>query len=1109
MSVWKRLQRVGKSASKFQFTASLTDLEVEVTKKWQPNKIGVVWTRRNRRKSSQVLTWQPSMKNPYCGHVSWTVPENLEIMVTLFRDSRQAEYEDKEWTFVIEDQSKGRRKILASKSINMKDYATQIPSQTNIKIRFKPASKKVVSATLCLTLSCVFLREGKATDEDMQSVASLMSIGKADIGNLDDLDEDDEGKEDLSFKIKDLTSQIDQLESNHGNPFNDDSMEYDDCLNPFDDSSTVFEKCKPRKTKPAPPPPNPFGEPDDEDEEESKEGTSSLNTSSVYSSVSTSLNPSPQKIMPANPFGDSGEEEWPEDSHMSKSCDGLKSLDEKTPERSKYSTLPASLASKKDKENKKQLTLKMTKSLSPAERPIYEGTPPSTPEDEKPQIRAITPPAIEVSMNTSNNSRSSTMDVTADITPHSMKEMESPVKTVSDPTIDLLDWCKQITKDYKGVKVTNLTTSWRNGLAFCAITHHFRPDLIDYSALSPHDIKGNNKLAFDAAAKLGIPKLIEPADMVLLAVPDKLIVMTYLHQLRAYFTGQTLEVQQLGASTSESTYTLGDHDHQSDERISEEMYGSTADDKSLKSPTSPRSLKIKTPVVTSKQSHTNNECLGLSPNDTFTDSDSCETSPEPRYKKRADKHIHTSGNVKTVIERKKKKAPSPPKSDPDSPDKSVLMTRNQLMNPFDSDDDEINNDITESTASPEPVKPQIKPRKPRSSENSKSLTDEVKRKLPNTPSSPRPSPDQTESQAKPRQMELKERARLLLEQARRDTLVRCQSADNEKQPIETKNEERQKHLRERARQLIAEARAGIGQPETEIIMSNRPVSFEKVPTKSYRIITRKTFYREKNESEETDVTPPVSSEVVLKKLKLVKPNISINLEDVNTESTKSSDNLPRRSRSLDDNLRENVDNKLVSPDSGSCNDGSLGSDGEQDDSDGSDIGLQVTSDEDLRDTNQYVRSEMEALETEQYQIDEQASKLEKQLRRVMNKGKNKALEEHLMQEWFMLVNKRNALIRRQMQLNILEKEDDLERRCDLLKRELQAMMAIDDWQKTEAQKKRERLLLEELVNVVDKRDELVQHLDTQERAIEEDELLDKKISEGRIPLDEEKSCSIQ
>ena len=39
-----------------------------------------------------------------------------------------------------------------------------------------------------------------------------------------------------------------------------------------------------------------------------------------------------------------------------------------------------------------------------------------------------------------------------------------------------------------------------------------------------------------------------------------------------------------------------------------------------------------------------------------------------------------------------------------------------------------------------------------------------------------------------------------------------------------------------------------------------------------------------------------------------------------------------------------------------------------------------------------------------------------------------------------------------------------------------------DWQKTEAQKLREKLLLEELVAIVNKRDELVHHLDSQEKA---------------------------
>lgn len=48
----------------------------------------------------------------------------------------------------------------------------------------------------------------------------------------------------------------------------------------------------------------------------------------------------------------------------------------------------------------------------------------------------------------------------------------------STPAQDLLQWCKDITANYPGVKVTNLTTSWRNGLAFCAIIHHFRPHLM-------------------------------------------------------------------------------------------------------------------------------------------------------------------------------------------------------------------------------------------------------------------------------------------------------------------------------------------------------------------------------------------------------------------------------------------------------------------------------------------------------------------------------------------------------------------------------------------------------------------------------------------------------
>lgn len=57
-------------------------------------------------------------------------------------------------------------------------------------------------------------------------------------------------------------------------------------------------------------------------------------------------------------------------------------------------------------------------------------------------------------------------------------ESSSKCTETTTPGQDLLEWCKDITKGYPGVKVTNLTTSWRNGLAFCAIIHHFRPDLL-------------------------------------------------------------------------------------------------------------------------------------------------------------------------------------------------------------------------------------------------------------------------------------------------------------------------------------------------------------------------------------------------------------------------------------------------------------------------------------------------------------------------------------------------------------------------------------------------------------------------------------------------------
>lgn len=57
----------------------------------------------------------------------------------------------------------GKKRVLASASINMRKYASVDPTQQSFTLSLRPVSRKINLADLELTLSCVFLREGKAT----------------------------------------------------------------------------------------------------------------------------------------------------------------------------------------------------------------------------------------------------------------------------------------------------------------------------------------------------------------------------------------------------------------------------------------------------------------------------------------------------------------------------------------------------------------------------------------------------------------------------------------------------------------------------------------------------------------------------------------------------------------------------------------------------------------------------------------------------------------------------------------------------------------------------------------------------------------------------------
>ncbi|XP_045631283.1 F-actin-monooxygenase MICAL3 isoform X10 [Ursus americanus] len=125
-------------------------------------------------------------------------------------------------------------------------------------------------------------------------------------------------------------------------------------------------------------------------------------------------------------------------------------------------------------------------------------------------------------------------------------EMENLVNSRTTPKLTrnesvarsskLLGWCQRQTDGYAGVQVTDLTMSWKSGLALCAIIHRYRPDLIDFESLDEQNVEKNNQLAFDIAEKeLGISPIMTGKEMASVGEPDKLSMVMYLTQFYEMF----------------------------------------------------------------------------------------------------------------------------------------------------------------------------------------------------------------------------------------------------------------------------------------------------------------------------------------------------------------------------------------------------------------------------------------------------------------------------------------------------------------------------------------------------------------------------------------------
>jgi thiol-disulfide isomerase/thioredoxin len=220
--VGRKIKRTGKAAVQFKFTATFEYIDLECTGSWRPEDVKVVWQRSHRKIESNAVKWRVvADRGPEgaTGRGLFDPPIAVALIITLYREAKSTEFEEKEYKFYIENQGVAGKKILASFHCNMADYAGIPNTRSALELDCKPVSKKIRKAHLGVTLESEYIKEGASNDSDMQSTYSHMTAMGEDHSVREDVS-DDEGDSSPPVASKIPTTTNGNLSSEKSPPVN-------------------------------------------------------------------------------------------------------------------------------------------------------------------------------------------------------------------------------------------------------------------------------------------------------------------------------------------------------------------------------------------------------------------------------------------------------------------------------------------------------------------------------------------------------------------------------------------------------------------------------------------------------------------------------------------------------------------------------------------------------------------------------------------------------------------------------------------------------------------------------------------------------------------------